>query len=251
MKRSNSQRSCKERVGQAIETAGSVLSVSRMVGGVALAKQIEKTPNYQSWKLAKTFVVLAATDALDGAFARYGRKLQGKDEAVRRPFNAYIDQLADKVMITAVMAAIAQREKENGHTLYATTLETTTAVDTMRNIAVTTDRIIADKQNIDTRAQSGGKGKTVAQTLVTAAALSPVTKSPVGRAIVGAAVTYTGLKSVDSGLELHESFQTQRALQEEAQRSTAEIGGFSFDPVQNAVVEFQPLPLADLPHSSN
>lgn len=242
MKSREKQYSLKERAGQAIEAAGSVLSISRVVGGVALAHTIETTTDYQSWKLVKQFGVLASTDFFDGLLARFGRKLQGKDEKVRRPFNSYVDQIADKIMISAIMTAVARREKENGHKAYARTIETATAVDTARNIAVTADRIIADKQDIDTRAQKGGKGKTFVQTLVTAAALSPITKNPVGRAVVGAAATYSGLLSVESGLELHESFQTERALRNEAMRPSVEIGGFALLPNEQTAEEFQPSP---------
>lgn len=200
----------RERAGQKLEQSASALSLSRVVGGIALANHIEKTSDYQSWKLAFTFGALAATDFVDGKLARFGRKLQGKVESVRRPFNAYVDQLSDKVMIDAILVAIAKREAQNGNTIYSQAMGGAALVDIGRNMLVTRDRINADRQNIDSRAQKGGKLKALEQDVVIGAALSPLSKSRVGRFIIGIAAAHAEFEAVKSGFGLHESFEISR-----------------------------------------
>lgn len=200
----------REALGSVAEGGANLLSLSRVVGGPAIAKYIEKTPDYRSWKLALGFGALALTDAIDGKLARWGRRFAGKREEDRRPFNSYLDQLSDKIMITSIWGAIAEQESRNGNKAYARAFGAAAAVDTTRNAIITYERLCADREDIDTRAQKSGKRKTLKQVLITGAALSPLANSSVGRAIIGGAALQSSAESVTSGVELYNSFEAER-----------------------------------------
>ncbi len=242
-----------EKAGQSLEKLASALSLSRVVGGLAVANHIEKTPDYQSWKLAFTFGALAATDFIDGKLARYGRKLQGKNESVRRPFNAYVDQLSDKVMIDAILVAVAKREGQNGHYAYSQAMSGAALVDMGRNVLVTRDRVNADRQNIDSRAQKGGKLKALEQDLVVGAALSPLSKNRVGRFIIGVAAAHSEFEAVKSGIDLHASFEVSRSqlATQEVPETTVEQPQPSSDQWLHAGAEYLASHLAESPHLLN
>ncbi|MEO8862730.1 MAG: CDP-alcohol phosphatidyltransferase family protein [Candidatus Saccharimonadales bacterium] len=207
-------------LGVAIEQAANGLTAARAVGGIALAEHIKATPDYQSWRTVGAFVILAATDG-EGWLSRLGRKLQRKDESKRRPLNAYGDQLADKILVNGVMLAIAKREKANGHDIYAKTVEEASEITIVRDLAVTADRVVADFQGIDTRAQKGGKRKAAEQYAVIAAALSPIAKNPIARAGIGLAFLHTIKSAVESGISLHASFRERRKARKLARKVVA------------------------------
>lgn len=196
-------------LGVAAEQTANVLTLARAAGGVALNHYIEATPDYQSWKTAGAFTVLAATDG-EGFLARWGRRRQGKEESKRRPWNAYGDHLADKVLVDGVMQAIAHREEANGHRSYAMVVSAASKTTITRDVVTTADRIVADTQNIDTRAQNEGKMKALEQYAVTAVALSPLAKKALVRSALGVAFLHTAKQSVKSGLSLHENLAQKR-----------------------------------------
>lgn len=198
------------RLGRAMEIGADVLVGVRAVSAVAIKHYIESTPDYQSWGLALAFAAAAATDAVDGWLAKTGRRMQDKDESVRRPHKSYPDQLADKAIVDTTVVAIAKREKANGNHLYAGAVAAVGSVYITRDVLVTADRVVADIQDIDSRAQKKGKMKAVKQFLVIGAALSPLAKSSPAKAVVSAGLAYTVKESVVSGIDLHKSFRQQR-----------------------------------------
>lgn len=198
------------RLGKAMEIGADVLVGVRAVGAVGLNAYIRTTPDYQSWRLAASFGGFAITDAIDGWMARTGRKLQGKDESIRRPWKSYPDHLADKALTDATTEAIAERELRNSNTTYGTVVAASAGVYIARDIATTVDRVVADIQNIDTRAQASGKKKALKQFMLLTAALSPVAKHPAVKVALGAGFVHTAEESVSSGLDLHRSFTLQR-----------------------------------------
>ena len=113
-------------------------------------------------------------------------------------------------MIDAIMVAVAKREGQNGHYTYSQAMSGAALVDIGRNVLITRDRINADRQNIDSRAQKGGKLKALEQDLVVGAALSPLSKNRVGRFIVGIAAAHAEFEAVKSGIDLHASFEISR-----------------------------------------
>jgi hypothetical protein len=199
------------KLGEFMEDAADVLTVTRAAGAVVLNRYIETTPEYQSWKTSGAFLVLAATDAVDGWLAKKGRELQGKDESVRRPWKAYPDHLADKGLIDGTTIAIAGREEKNGNSTYASVVKATGIAYITRNGLTTVDRIVADIEDIDSRAQTDGKKKMAKQVGVVAVALSPAAKNPLAKAAVGAGFIYTAKESISSGVALHKDFARQRA----------------------------------------
>lgn len=206
------------RLGRAMEMGADVLVGVRTVGAVGVNAYIRRTPDYHSWGLAASFAGFAATDAVDGWLARTGRRLQGKDESVRRPLKAYPDQLADKALTDGTAEAIGERELRNGNQMYGTVVMLSAGVTVGRDVATTIDRIWADIDNIDTRAQKGGKRKALQQFVTTTVALTPLAKNPVAQAGLALAFAHCANESVRSGLDLHRSFTEQRqALRTEGQ----------------------------------
>jgi phosphatidylglycerophosphate synthase len=204
-----------EKLGAFMEDAADVLVVIRGAGAVVLNRYIEQTPEYQSWQTAGAFVALAATDAVDGWLARTGRKFQGKDESIRRPFKSYPDLLADKGLVDGTTIAIANREEANGNTAYASVVHASGYTYIVRDVITTADRIIADFEDIDSRAQKGGKIKMAKQVGTIAVALSPVAEHPLVKAAVAGSFVYTAKESVSSGVSLHKEFARQRAEKRE------------------------------------
>lgn len=202
------------RLGRGMEIGADVLVGIRTVGAVGTNAYIRSTEDYQSWGLAASFAGLALTDAADGWLAKTGRKLQGKDESIRRPLKAYPDHLADKALIDGTMEAIGERELRNGNQMYGTVVLVSAGVTIGRDVVTTADRIWADIQNIDTRAQKSGKRKALKQFITTTVALTPIAKNPLVQAGLAVAFAHCANESVGSGLDLHRSFSEQRAARQ-------------------------------------
>lgn len=197
-------------IGQAAELAAHALSTTRAVGGVLLARHIESTPaDYRNWGTVAAFVTLAATDG-EGYAARWGRRRQGKDESKRRPFNAWIDHIADKLMVDPITDSVADREIEEGNLVYGGVLKTVSRTYVARDVVTSIDRLIAEKQDIDTRAQGKGKRKTVEQLALLIVAVSPLSKNKVVRTGLGLGFLHSAGVSVRSGWSMHKSFREQR-----------------------------------------
>jgi len=197
------------RLGTIVEHFGNLLTVTRGVGAIGLQEYIRKTPDYQTWGTVAIFTGLALTD-VDGKFSRLGRKLQNKDENIRRPFNAYGDQLTDKLLVNLTTEAIVTRENKGDDPLYARMVEAASTITIARDVVTTVDRIMADCQDIDTRAQRQGKAKAILQFISLGTALSPVAKNRIAKKAIGIALLYSAKKSIESGLTLHESFTEAR-----------------------------------------
>lgn len=198
-------------IGIAAEQIANGLTAVRGIGAVVLNRHIVNNEAYQSWQTVGAFALLALTD-MEGKLARWGRRLQDKDENVSRPVQSYIDHLTDKGLVDGTMAAIAEREKKSGSTLYANAVATATGVTTARDVATTVDRIIADAQGIDTRAQKSGKQKALKQYVAVGFALSPLAQTAVGKTVATFGMAHTTKESLTSGWELHTSFTEQRRL---------------------------------------
>ncbi len=195
--------------GRGLEILADSMSVSRAVGGIALAKSIENDPDYQSWQNVGKFLVLAATDA-EGNIARLGRKIRGEDPNTPHEAKSYLDQITDKIFINKIGKAIAAREINSGHSVYGSIVDEATNVTLTRDVVVTADRLVASYQGIETKAQKSGKLKAVQQYLVTGFALSPLSKPKFGRAVAGAGFIYCAKESLRSGWELHKTFKDKR-----------------------------------------
>ncbi len=196
-------------IGRACELGADGLTIGRAMGGVALAHYIAETPNYQSWDTVGKFIALAATDA-EGRLARFGRRLQNKDEHQVRHLPANLDLAADKILVNAVTASIAVNEHNQGNKAYAALAGAATSLNMTRDILTSGDRLIAQMQGIDTRAQAAGKKKGNLQYAITAFALSPLAKGKLGNLIAGLGFVYSTKHSLTSGWSLHKFFQTQR-----------------------------------------
>ena len=197
-------------IGQAAELAAHALSTTRAVGGVILAHHIESTPtDYRSWGTTTALATLAATDG-EGHLARWGRRRQCKDESQRRPLNAWIDHLADKAMVDKVTHAIANREIEEGNLIYGGVLKTVAGTYTARDVVTSVDRLVAETQGIDTRAQNKGKMKTVEQLALLGVAVSPLAKNSVVRTVLGIGFMHSAGTSVKSAWSMHKNFREQR-----------------------------------------
>jgi hypothetical protein len=199
-------------IGRACELGADGLTISRAVGGVALAHYIAETPTYQSWNTVGKFIALAATDA-EGRLARFGRRLQNKDERLVRHLPANLDLAADKILINAVTSAIAANERKQGNKFYAACVGATTSLNMTRDILTSGDRFVAQMQHIDTRAQAAGKKKGILQYVTNAFALSPLAKGKHGKVAASLGFVYCTKHSLTSGLLLHKFFRTQRKAQ--------------------------------------
>jgi len=196
-------------IGNIAEQTANGLTAIRGIGAIALNRYIVNTEEYQSWATATNFLLLAATDA-EGRLAKWGRKLQGKDENDSRPAQSYFDHLTDKVLVDGIMSAIASREYKNGHHIYANLVSATTAITATRDVLTTADRIYADVNGVDTRAQESGKKKTFLQYMVLGFALSPLAKNNIGNVAATVGLSIATKQSVISGLKLHKSLADQR-----------------------------------------
>lgn len=196
-------------LGEGLEVGADTLSIFRGMGGIALAKEIAETPDYQSWGMVGKFGLLAITDA-EGQLARAGRWLKQEDEEARHEYKSYLDQITDKILVDSVMKAIAWREKQNGHHAYARAVNAAANTIIIRDVVLTGDRIVGTRQGLDTRAQSAGKSKTLRTLGTLGFALSPPANSTAGRAAAAAALLYSAKESIHSGRELHTNLQKQR-----------------------------------------
>lgn len=196
-------------IGIAAEQVANCLTAIRGVGAVAINRHIVATENYQSWQTVGAFALLALTD-MEGKLARWGRKLQHKDEDVSRPVQSYIDHLTDKGLVDGTMAAIASRERNNGNTTYANAIAVATGITIARDVATTADRVAADIQGIDTRAQESGKRKAIKQYLAVGFALSPLAKPAIGKTAAAIGLGHSTHESIKSGWSLHQHFSNQR-----------------------------------------
>ena len=198
-----------------MEVFANTLTGTRALGGIALNRYIESTPDYESWRTCIAFVLLAITDG-DGYFARRGREFQEKNESERRPWNSYGDHIADKILVDGTMLAIAHREELNGNKFYARMTKLATNTTMARDTVTTMDRIMADFQNIDTRAQKEGKAKALKQYGIIALALSPIAKNQSAKILLGTGFLYAAKESITSGISLHKHLNKRRKLRKQA-----------------------------------
>ncbi len=143
----------------AVATWANAVTVARVLVSPVLFAMITslKGPWEGSWWALALWVVLSATDGIDGFLARrYGTTRSG----------AFLDPLADKVLVLGAMFALV------GRAVFALL---PVLIITARELAVSLYRTVVAGQGISVPAIPLAKVKTVAQQLAVALALFPVT----------------------------------------------------------------------------
>jgi CDP-diacylglycerol--glycerol-3-phosphate 3-phosphatidyltransferase len=110
--------------------------------------------NYGTYAAAVIFIIAASTDKLDGYIARK-RKMITK-------FGIFLDPIADKLMITAALIALVQR---NQVTVWAA------VIIIAREFIITGLRLVASGERVVLQASPWGKAKMAVQSVAVALAL--------------------------------------------------------------------------------
>jgi CDP-diacylglycerol--glycerol-3-phosphate 3-phosphatidyltransferase len=162
----------------AVATPSNAISVIRLLLAIPLFVVILDDPS--SWIALAMWVVLSATDGLDGWLARK----QGTTRS-----GAFLDPLADKVLVLGAMWALLAAEVFSAVPV---------AVITVREVAISLFRSYWARRGLAVPATKGGKLKTAVQTLAVALALFPplVDAGWVADAVLWAAVAITVVTGV-------------------------------------------------------
>ncbi|MGH9119905.1 MAG: CDP-alcohol phosphatidyltransferase family protein [Acidimicrobiales bacterium] len=137
----------------AVATPANAISVTRLLLAIPLFLLILDRPS--SWTTLAFWVVLSATDGFDGWIARK----QGTTRS-----GAFIDPLADKVLVLGAMWALVAAE-----VFWAVPV----AIITAREVAISLFRSFWARRGLAVPATKGGKLKTVVQTMAVSLALFP------------------------------------------------------------------------------
>src|SRR6266508_6745840 len=137
----------------AVATPANAISVLRLLLSIPLFLLILDEPS--SWTALGFWIVLSATDGFDGWIARR----QGTTRS-----GAFLDPLADKVLVLGAMWALVGAE-----VFWAVPV----AVITAREVAISLFRSFWARRGLAVPATKGGKLKTAVQTLAVALALFP------------------------------------------------------------------------------
>jgi CDP-diacylglycerol--glycerol-3-phosphate 3-phosphatidyltransferase len=143
----------------AVATWANAVTVARVLVSPVLFAMITslKGPYEGSWWALALWVVLSASDGVDGYLARrYGTTTSG----------AFLDPLADKVLVLGAMFALV------GRGVFPLI---PVVIITAREVAVSVYRTVAAGQGVSVPAYRLAKLKTVAQQLAVALALFPLT----------------------------------------------------------------------------
>jgi CDP-diacylglycerol--glycerol-3-phosphate 3-phosphatidyltransferase len=143
----------------AVATWANAVTVARVLVSPVLFAMITslRGPWEGSWWALALWVVLSASDGIDGLLARrYGTTRSG----------AFLDPLADKVLVLGAMFALV------GRGVFPLL---PVVIITARELAVSVYRTVAAGQGVSVPAYRLAKIKTVAQQLAVALALFPVT----------------------------------------------------------------------------
>ena len=139
----------------ALATPANALTLARVVATpIILAMVLAEGP---AWPAVVLWVLVAATDVADGALARR--------QGVTRS-GAFLDPLADKVLVLGVMAALVVNER-----LWWLPV----ALIALRELAVSAYRSYVGRKGISVPARPWAKVKTVVQDVAVGVALVPAT----------------------------------------------------------------------------
>jgi CDP-diacylglycerol--glycerol-3-phosphate 3-phosphatidyltransferase len=137
----------------AVATPSNAISVLRLLLAIPLFLMIVDDPS--SWTALAFWVVLSATDGVDGWLARR----QGTTRS-----GAFLDPLADKVLVLGAMWALVGAEVWSAVPV---------TIITVREVAISLFRSYWARRGLAVPATKGGKLKTAVQTLAVALALLP------------------------------------------------------------------------------
>ena len=139
----------------ALATPANLITIGRLVLTVPLLGMI--VDSGASWPALLLWIALCVTDGIDGYFAR-------RQGATRS--GAFLDPLADKVLVLGAMAALVAND---------TFWWVPVAIIAVRELAISLYRSMAAKRGITVPASRLAKGKTVVQQFAVAFALFPPT----------------------------------------------------------------------------
>jgi CDP-diacylglycerol--glycerol-3-phosphate 3-phosphatidyltransferase len=137
----------------AVATPSNAISIARLLLAIPLFLMIVDDPS--SWTALAFWMVLSATDGIDGWLARK----QGTTRS-----GAFLDPLADKVLVLGAMWALVAAEVFSAVPV---------AIITVREVAISLFRSFWARRGLAVPATKGGKLKTAVQTLAVALALLP------------------------------------------------------------------------------
>ena len=137
----------------AVATPSNAISIARLLLAIPLFVMIVEAPS--SWSALAFWIVLSATDGVDGWLARK----QGTTRS-----GAFLDPLADKVLVLGAMWALVVAEVFSAVPV---------AIITVREVAISLFRSFWARRGLAVPATKGGKLKTAVQTLAVALALFP------------------------------------------------------------------------------
>lgn len=152
------------------------LSLARAIAGPLLGYHIAQNPGYKKTSTVLALAAISATDYLDGKLAKKAHKL---DESQRKPYGAWLDQMADKALVHSLLAGMAVRsgrERSLGLTAF---FALNGAIQLGRDTIVTNIRKQAAEHNINTSARNLGRAKTAVTLTALTVSVLPEANSPV------------------------------------------------------------------------
>jgi len=163
----------------AIATPANAITIARVLLTIPTVVLIEGTG--ASWLTVVLWFVLSCTDGLDGFVARRGGTTRS---------GAFLDPLADKVLVLGGFLALAAR----GDVMWAVFV-----VIAVRELAISGYRSLAARRGVSLPARQLGKWKTVAQLFAVGAVVFPPTEdlARFHYAVVWTAVGLTVLSAFD------------------------------------------------------
>jgi CDP-diacylglycerol--glycerol-3-phosphate 3-phosphatidyltransferase len=162
----------------AVATPANAISIARLLLALPLFFLVINDPS--SWPVLAFWIVLSATDGLDGWLARR----QGTTRS-----GAFLDPLADKVLVLGAMWALV------GADVF---WWVPVAIITLRELSISLFRSYWARRGLAVPATKGGKLKTVVQTVAVSLALFPPLEDypGVATAVLWVAVAFTVVTGV-------------------------------------------------------
>jgi CDP-diacylglycerol--glycerol-3-phosphate 3-phosphatidyltransferase len=162
----------------AVATPANAISIARLLLALPLFFLVIDDPS--SWPVLAFWIVLSATDGLDGWLARR----QGTTRS-----GAFLDPLADKVLVLGAMWALV------GADVF---WWVPVAIITLRELSISLFRSYWARRGLAVPATKGGKLKTVVQTVAVSLALFPPLEDypGVATAVLWVAVAFTVVTGV-------------------------------------------------------
>ena len=149
----------------ALATPANAITLARVAATPFLVAMI--LSDGPGWNLLAAWIVLAATDVFDGWLARR--------QGVTRS-GAFLDPLADKVVVLAAMAALVSIDR---------IWWVPVALIGVREVAVSAYRSYVGRRGVSVPARGLAKAKTWVQVIAVAMALAPATSDAYGDLVAG------------------------------------------------------------------